>query len=191
MVDGVNFVNSVNSGLSNLHIDNQNQHVERRGRPLHHPSIRNKSATVARKYIILQMISQSNFNTGVVNDIIFYCDVPETFSSPDYEDRNVFRGRMLDTVNVSRDSTFHSWVLALGYIVSMSRNSDLFVQYDVVVPAQLDITLRVTRIRGLREKDIIDSITEDHLCDINLPDIDFLREYFWNNVECALVENIL
>lgn len=87
--------------------------IERRGRPLLHPSQRNKSTTVARKNLLLQMIGEGKINEGAVNDVVFYCDIQESFTSPDAEHRSDFRKRIVNAVNRTGDFSYESWVLAL------------------------------------------------------------------------------
>lgn len=59
-----------------------------------------------------------------------------------------------------------------------------------MVPEPVGITLRVARIKGLKEKDVIDSITREHVEYIKTPDIETHKEYFWNNIDYAIVEEV-
>lgn len=165
----------------------------RRGRPLMSPHERNSDSTRRRKQTILTSIENWDFNNGIVTDAIFYCDIPETFESPDEEPREVFRQRLADAVNTQANRSFgiediNTWVYALQRLsLYFEGDNPLeFVNYTITMRyGSINISLTIRNIKGLKPKDVITSITEDDYNKVEIgepPSRDECIRYFANNI---------
>jgi hypothetical protein len=180
--------------ISNLNISN-NQGAAgasgsgRRGRPLTSPLQRTGDATRRRKAVIITAIENDEINNGVITDAIFYCDIPGTFQSPDEEPREVFRIRLMEAVNTHYDNDYDrtkSWVLALQRLSMQfdGVNPLNFAEYTVsmVYNNGTNISLRIPRIKGLNDKDVIESIDNYENIEIGYPpSLEEYRNYFVSN----------
>ena len=178
--------------VANLNISNQGAASGRRGRPLMSPHERNANSTRQRKGIIIRAIENWEFNNGIILDAIFYCDIPETFQSPDEEPREVFRQRLTDAMNTEENGDFdrddNSWVHALHRlsIHFEGQNPLEFVNYTITTGyGGVGISLTIPLVKGLQHKDVLGSITEDDYELIQIgepPSRDECISYFANNI---------
>ena len=134
----------------------------RRGRPLMSPHERSAASTRQRKQIILNSIENWQFNNGLILDTIFYCDIPETFESPDEEPREVFRQRLADVMNTEENDDLgyehNPWVYALLRVsVHFQGDNPLeCVNYTITIPSGcFNLSLTMPLIKGLKDKDVI------------------------------------
>jgi hypothetical protein len=152
--------------MANLNIsntsNNQGAASGRRGRPLMSPHERSAASTRQRKNIILTSIENWQFNNGIILDTIFYCDILETFQSPDGEPREVFRARLTDAMNTEENGDFgyehNSWVYALLRVsVHFQGDNPLeCVNYTITIPSGcFNLSLTMPLIKGLKDKDVI------------------------------------
>jgi hypothetical protein len=95
-------------------------------------------------------------------DTIFYCDISETFQSPDEEPREVFRQRLTDVCNTEENGNFgdenNSWVNALHRVsVHFEGDNPLeFVNYTITIPSGcFNLSLTMPLVKGLKDKDVI------------------------------------
>jgi len=148
--------------ISNLNISNTSSEGNRggasvrRGRPLMSPYERSAASTRQRKQTILTSIENWQFNNGIIMDTIFYCDIPETFQSPDEEPREVFRQRLTDVMNTEENGDFgeeNSWVISLKRVsVHFEGDNPLeFVNYTITKNYDnLKLSLKIPSIKGLK-----------------------------------------
>lgn len=170
--------------VANLNISNQGAASGRRGRPLMSPHERNANSTRQRKGIIMKAIENWEFNNGIILDAIFYCDIPETFQSPDEEPREVFRQRLTDAMNTEENGDFdrddNSWVHALHRLsVHFDGQNPLeFVNYTITTShyhnGGIGISLTIPLVKGLQDKDVLGSITEDDYDLITIHDLRYI-----------------
>jgi len=184
--------------MANLNISNtssQGAASGRRGRPLMSPHERSAASTRQRKQIILNSIENWQFNNGLILDTIFYCDIPETFESPDEEPREVFRQRLTDAMNTEENGDFgyehNSWVYALLRVsVHFQGDNPLeCVNYTITIPSGcFNLSLTMPLIKGLKDKDVIlcaylEAQAESANIEIGeLPSQDQRKSYFINNI---------
>ena len=180
--------------ISNLNISNNRGAAGatgsgRRGRPLTSPLQRTGDATRRRKAVIIAAIENDEINNGVITDAIFYCDIPETFQSPDEEPREVFRIRLMDAVNTQydNDDKTKSWVIALRNLsIQFDGDNPLkFVEYtlSMMYSNGTNISLRIPRIKGLNDRDVIESIDNYENIEIGYPpSLEEYRNYFISNI---------
>lgn len=182
--------------IANMNMsDNQGAASGRRGRPLMSPHERNANSTRQRKNIIIKAIENWEFNNGVITDAIFYCDISETFQSPDEEPREVFRVRLKDAVNSgNRDflGNDDSWVIALQNVcLEYDGNSPLqFKDYKIELKYHcFTLSIRINRIKGLKKSDLIESIGDEfENIEISEPARGEYVHYFLSNLETCNVE---
>ena len=164
--------------IANLNIsDNQVAASGRRGRPLMSPHERSAESTRRRKKTIITAVENWQFNNGIVLDGIFYCDIPETFESPDEEPREVFRQRLTDAMNTEANGDFecndNSWVIALIRLSAHfeGENPLEFVRYTISMQyGDRYLTLTVGTVKGLKDKDLIASLTENDYEEVKILD---------------------
>ena len=184
-----------NLNISNTSNTNNNQGAAsgRRGRPLMSPHERSAASTRQRKQIILNSIENLQFNNGIILDTIFYCDIPETFESPDEEPREVFRQRLADVMNTECYEYFgyehNSWVYALLRVsVHFQGDNPLeCVNYTITLPSGcFNLSLTIPLIKGLKDKDVIQCAcleAESGNIEIGvLPSQNERTTYFVNNI---------
>ena len=139
--------------------------------------------------MIIAAIENDEINNGVITDAIFYCDIPETFQSPDEEPREVFRIRLMDAVNTQydNDDKTKSWVIALRNLsIQFDGDNPLkFVEYtlSMMYSNGTNISLRIPRIKGLNDRDVIESIDNYENIEIGYPpSLEEYRNYFISNI---------
>jgi len=182
--------------MANLNIsntsNNQGSASGRRGRPLMSPHERSAASTRQRKNIIMTSIENWQFNNGIVLDTIFYCDIPETFQSPDGEPREVFRQRLTDATNTEENGDFgdenNSWVNALHRIsVHFEGDNPLeFVDYIITIPSGcFNLSLKIPCVKGLKDKDVIQYARSEAIFEnitFEVPSRDERTSYFVNSI---------
>ena len=183
--------------ISNLNISNTSGEGNRgaasvrRGRPLMSPCERSAASTRQRKQTILTSIENWQFNNGLIMDTIFYCDIPETFQSPDEEPREVFRQRLTDVMNTEENGDFgeeNSWVISLLRVsVHFEGDNPLeFVNYTITKNYDsLKLSLKIPSIKGLKHDDVLGCITTSDYDELEIEPIPTRTEcidYFANSI---------
>lgn len=170
--------NSIQSPLpdmANLNIANdQGPSSGRRGRPVMSPQARGPDSTRRRKQTIMTAIENWEFNNAIVMDTIFYCDISETFESPDQEPREVFRQRLANAMNTEENGDsgeVNSWVRALHRVsVHFDGDNPLeIVNYTLtMLYGGINLTLTVPLVKGLKRHDVIVSLSESDYDNIEI-----------------------
>jgi hypothetical protein len=185
--------------VANLNIADQSPASGRRGRPVMSPQARGPDSTRRRKQAIITAIENREFNNAIVMDTIFYCDIPETFNSPDQEPREVFRQRLANAMNTEENGNNgeedNSWVHALHRVsVHFEGDNPLeIVNYTLtMLYGGINLTLTLPLVKGLKRCDIIGCITksdyDNSLVIGALPTRDECIAYFASNKNETIID---